>query len=413
MWRGGGTVVALVFSLMMAAAVDAHRIRENKSLFSEIMGRPRARNRYRYGSVENNFGNRRRRGARQMLAIPGWHKQSGDDRETQISEAKTKLRSRETEDTPVHRQTTSTDNGPRHEGGDSHEALGRLRHSVRRTKTDVRCSEFNGAASVVAKNVATHLAVALPLSARFEVNPGHISEGHLHESDKICVPQVFLDYIMKNMLEPPWVIELVPVIDEPQLKQFQIDEEEQERTEDDANPQRPPPRYRRVFGSVLDFRSPSGHVFLPDWMFEAMGVRPGGLVLAKLRTEGLPPGGSVALRPQSTDVKELGGRVKAALERELRHYATLTSGTTIHLSFDAHKSPTSEKSNISKYQKTMSSYGPQRRHLVKIDVVSVSPKRDFGDAGDLPPPTVEAVCIQDTDVETAILAPIETSTPQY
>ena len=102
-----------------------------------------------------------------------------------------------------------------------------------------------------------------------------------------------------------------------------------------------------VLSSPLDFRAPENYVFLPDWMFRHLGLRPGTAVECELDT-GVPKGGRVKLRPvtfrndaECDDGAEVGTAKEflaienhqAVLETELKHYSTLTAGAVVSFKF--------------------------------------------------------------------------------
>eukprot|EP00923_Selenidium_pygospionis_P036259 GHVN01063604.1.p2 GENE.GHVN01063604.1~~GHVN01063604.1.p2 ORF type:complete len:122 (-),score=15.45 GHVN01063604.1:6-371(-) len=119
-------------------------------------------------------------------------------------------------------------------------------------------------------------------------------------------------------------------------------------------------------------------------MFQAMKIKPWTIVQCRLHPP-LPQGGRIVLQPKSGSLSAL-PRLKAMLEKELRHYATLTSQTSIYLNLAQTPSKGSQSD------------------VFEIDVVEVFPVGSPESIG-----SVEAVCIQDSDVVTEILPPSQTN----
>ena len=211
--------------------------------------------------------------------------------------------------------------------------------------------------------------IALPLDASFDPPPTSFSHGHILDGDKVSLPSKYWTAIRgPPMVEVPWIVE-ISRIDTP-LSPAAAAGETPLTTTSPASPLTPhrhsppstsPPTPRShspssqtsLFASPLDFRSPSTAVFLPPWMFRALGLRPGEPVLVGLRKDPAP-GGKVTVRPlhfknlPSTHMSEASDSVpvgsgldflkiaspQSVLETSLKHYSTLSSLTTISLCYN-------------------------------------------------------------------------------
>mmetsp|Transcript_14009 Transcript_14009/g.28255 ORF Transcript_14009/g.28255 Transcript_14009/m.28255 type:complete len:319 (-) Transcript_14009:616-1572(-) len=156
--------------------------------------------------------------------------------------------------------------------------------------------------------------IVLPLNERFDPPAGVFSHGHVQTGDKMSLPSCFWQAIMKKVAEVPWLFEI-------------------SRVEGVTGPRAKPslgqddPGLDRVVGGAIDFRSPSNYVFLPRWMMLALGLKPRDVVDVRL-IEDVPPGSAVRLRPHRSDFLKISNH-QAVLETELKHYSSLTRGSTI------------------------------------------------------------------------------------
>lgn len=160
--------------------------------------------------------------------------------------------------------------------------------------------------------------IVLPLDERFDPPTGVFSHGHVDTGDKMSLPRVFWDAILKSKAEVPWLFEV-------------------SRLEGITAPRVPLPpdehhhasstNLSRAVGGAIDFRCPNNYAFLPVWMFKALGLRPRDVVDIRLATK-TPPGSAVRLRPHSSAFVNIGNH-QAVLETELKHYSALTLGSTI------------------------------------------------------------------------------------
>ena len=185
----------------------------------------------------------------------------------------------------------------------------------------------------------------MPLDERFDPPPGIFSHGHVQTGDKMSLPKNFLGAIQKTQAEVPWLFEV-----------SRIDGVTSERvklpigTED--------PGLDRVVGGAIDFRSPSNYIFLPRWMMIALALKPRDVVEVRLITD-VPPGSAVRLRPHKSEFLKIGNH-QAVLETELKHYSSLTRGSTIPFDYlgkryyfdviELRSAPRGEKVPIAKVQ---------------------------------------------------------------
>jgi len=174
--------------------------------------------------------------------------------------------------------------------------------------------------SSVAESSRSRRLIALPLDERFDPPAGSFSRDHIQSGDKISLPRVFWDAIQLNQAEVPWLFSVTRAY--PSLTPrapYGGDPE--------SNGNGPDPMLKSVVGGVLDFRSPSNYVFLPRWMMRALAIRPWDVVDIRLATD-IPAGSGVKLRPHLETFSRISDH-RSVLETELRHYSSLTEGSTI------------------------------------------------------------------------------------
>ena len=175
------------------------------------------------------------------------------------------------------------------------------------------------------------------------------SQTHAHaraHTRKVCLPKGYWDVIRTSNLEVPWVVRISRLSPEDIYTSGGYSLPSPPR----VSPVTRPKTYKDVVGncdsalaSPLDFRALPSTVFLPDWLFRALGLRPGEVVRVHLVTS-LKKGSSVKLRPltfPSSPTCEDGYDVgsgseflkitghQSVLETELKHYSTLTSGSVV------------------------------------------------------------------------------------
>lgn len=84
---------------------------------------------------------------------------------------------------------------------------------------------------------------------------------------------------------------------------------------------------------VLEFTSEEGRSYLPQWMFDTLGLQVGGLV--KITNTTLPLGSNIKIQPQSEDFLEISDP-RAVLENALRNFSTLTLNDRIDIQYNGH-----------------------------------------------------------------------------
>lgn len=211
--------------------------------------------------------------------------------------------------------------------------------------------------------------IALPLQDSFDPPMGVFSHGHLQTGDKMSLPKCFWTAINLNKAEVPWLFSVSRI---PETE----DNPEKDGNHHDKNPATvlvTPPRVEfchdnkdsmiisehipadasggggggggannnnnlltMVVGGPLDFRAPPSYIFLPWWMMRALGIRPGEVVQVDLFTT-TPPGSLAKLRPHTKAFAKSIAHPQAVLETELRHYSSLTKGTTIAMDYNGQR----------------------------------------------------------------------------
>lgn len=194
--------------------------------------------------------------------------------------------------------------------------------------------------------------ICLPLSDRFDPPMGSFSHKHVQTGDKMSLPANFWQAIQLNHAEVPWLFS-VKRIDG-------VTGERVELSDDDIiTPHKPLAQLDKVVGGPLDFRAPACYIFLPWWMMRALGVKPRDIVEVEL-FETVPAGSLAKLRPHSSDFGKEIANPQAVLETELRHYSSLTQGSTIAFDYNKKRywfdvvelrsAPRGEKSSMVKVQ---------------------------------------------------------------
>eukprot|EP00586_Coscinodiscus_wailesii_P020174 CAMPEP_0172497620 /NCGR_PEP_ID=MMETSP1066-20121228/102313_1 /TAXON_ID=671091 /ORGANISM="Coscinodiscus wailesii, Strain CCMP2513" /LENGTH=255 /DNA_ID=CAMNT_0013270489 /DNA_START=241 /DNA_END=1009 /DNA_ORIENTATION=- len=193
--------------------------------------------------------------------------------------------------------------------------------------------------------------IVLPLDERFNPPMGVFSHDHVQTGDKMSLPRVFWDSIVKGKAEVPWLFEVSRVegVTSPRTVTT--------TTTTTTTPPSPSP-LDKVVGGAIDFRSPSNYVFLPRWMIHALSLKPLDVVDVRAITD-VPPGSAVRLRPHSSEFVKIGNH-QAVLETELKHYSALTRGATIPFDYnekryyfdvvDLRSAPRGEKVGLAKVQ---------------------------------------------------------------
>lgn len=191
-------------------------------------------------------------------------------------------------------------------------------------------SDYNADWIAIAENQAQAVRhrrlIALPLDDRFDPPMGVFSHGHVQTGDKMSLPSNFWPAIQLNDADVPWLFS-VSRIEGVTGERVPVDFEE-----DAISPYQPLQALDQVVGGPLDFRAPSNYVFLPLWMFRALGLRPFDVVQVEL-IQTVAPGSLAKLRPHSKSFAEDISNPQAVLETELRHYSALTQGSTVAFDF--------------------------------------------------------------------------------
>eukprot|EP00980_Cylindrotheca_fusiformis_P004375 scaffold925_cov129-Cylindrotheca_fusiformis.AAC.28 len=162
--------------------------------------------------------------------------------------------------------------------------------------------------------------ICLPLDERFDPAMGSFSHKHVQTGDKMSLPKVFLETIPANNVEVPYLYS-VSRVDGVTSARVDVPEEFAAAA------------LNEVVGGPLDFRAPPNYVFLPWWMMRALGLQPRDIVDVKLHTS-VPPGSTVKFRPHSSSFVADIANPQAVMETELRHYSSLTKGSTIAFDYN-------------------------------------------------------------------------------
>jgi hypothetical protein len=162
--------------------------------------------------------------------------------------------------------------------------------------------------------------ICMPLDERFDPPMGSFSHEHIQNGDKMSLPRVFFDAIQVNKAEVPWLFSVSRVDG---VTKERVDVPEEFAAE----------ALNEVVGGPLDFRAPPNYVFLPWWMMRALGLHPRDVVDVKL-IETVPPGSMVKFRPHSSSFATDIANPQAVMETELRHYSSLTKGSTVAFDYN-------------------------------------------------------------------------------
>jgi Ubiquitin fusion degradation protein UFD1 len=187
-------------------------------------------------------------------------------------------------------------------------------------------------ASHIGEAVKHRRLICLPLDERFDPPMGVFSHRHVQTGDKMSLPSCFWQAIQLNHADVPWLFS-VRRVEGVTGERVQLKKEDEEEEEVITECQ-PLLELDQVVGGPLDFRAPSCYIFLPWWMMRALGLRPRDIVEVE-QIETVPAGALAKLRPHSADFAKDISNPQAVLETELRHYSSLTQGSTI--AFDYNK----------------------------------------------------------------------------
>lgn len=196
--------------------------------------------------------------------------------------------------------------------------------------------------------------LVLPLDEGFDPVVGTFSHGHVQSGDKMSLPRNFWQAIELNKAEVPWLFK-VSRIDGVTGERVNMTVTSGPSTDEHV----PFQELDAVVGGPLDFRAPANYVFLPWWMMRSLGLRPRDIVQVELITT-VPPGSLARLRPHSSSFSKNIANPQAVLETELRHYSSLTRGSTIAFDYndqrywldvvDCRSAPKGEKQPMIKVQ---------------------------------------------------------------
>lgn len=171
--------------------------------------------------------------------------------------------------------------------------------------------------------------ICLPLDDGFDPPPGVFSHKHVQTGDKISLPSTFWQSIPVNHAEVPWLfrVQRIEGVTRPRVT-LNLADESSTITECQSLV-----ALDSVVAGPLDFRAPANYVFLPWWMMRALGLQPRDVVQVEL-VESVAPGSLAKLRPHSQDFARDISNPQAVLETELRHYSSLTQGSTIAMDYN-------------------------------------------------------------------------------
>ncbi len=174
--------------------------------------------------------------------------------------------------------------------------------------------------------------ICLPLDDRFDPSMGMFSHGHIQTGDKISLPPCFMVTIKENKADVPWLFKVSRIDGEGAADNALVTSERvdvdvvSKGLAADAN-------LNELVGGPLDFRAPSNYCFVPWWMMRALRLKPLDLVDVQLITT-VPPGSMAKFRPHSSDFAKDISNPQAVMETELRHYSSLTKGSSIAFDYN-------------------------------------------------------------------------------
>mmetsp|Transcript_12290 Transcript_12290/g.26036 ORF Transcript_12290/g.26036 Transcript_12290/m.26036 type:complete len:341 (+) Transcript_12290:115-1137(+) len=174
--------------------------------------------------------------------------------------------------------------------------------------------------------------ICLPLDERFDPPMGMFSHGHIQTGDKISLPPCFMTTIKENKAEVPWLFK-VSRIDGGNGEDVGLTTEERVDVDVVSKGLAAEANLKELVGGPLDCRAPSNYCFMPWWMMRALGLKPLDLVDVQLITI-VPPGSMAKFRPHSSDFAKDISNPQAVMETELRHYSSLTKGSSIAFDYN-------------------------------------------------------------------------------
>lgn len=224
-------------------------------------------------------------------------------------------------------------------------------------------AKYIATASNYASSTTKRRLIVLPLDDQFDPPMGMFSHGHIQTGDKMSLPKVFWEAIQLNKAEVPWLFQVSRLsdskgervqeknlassssneekessedVDEDDIEDGEAIEDEEETKSKVLEPSAPQSMepLDSVIGGPLDFRAPPNYIFLPHWMMRALGLKARDVVDVSMVTN-IQSGSMAKLRPLSSKTMQEIANPQAVLETELRHYSSLTKGSTI--AFDYNK----------------------------------------------------------------------------
>ena len=196
--------------------------------------------------------------------------------------------------------------------------------------------------------------ICLPLDDRFDPPMGMFSHGHIQTGDKISLPSCFLTTIKLNQAEVPWLFKVTRVEQHHQQQQDgsgdgsgrsrRSGNESGSGSQTSSSSSRVDvdvvskgyaalPNIQELVAGPLDCRAPANYCFMPWWMMRVLQLKPLDQVEVQL-IKSIPPGSLVKLRPHSSEFAKDISNAQAVLETELRHYSSLTQGSTIAFDYN-------------------------------------------------------------------------------
>jgi len=177
--------------------------------------------------------------------------------------------------------------------------------------------------------------ICLPLDDRFDPPMGMFSHGHIQTGDKISLPSCFMTTIKLNQAEVPWLFKVTRVEQNNEKDQDGDGSGSGSRVDVDvvSKGYAAENNINELVAGPLDCRAPSNYCFMPWWMMRALQLKPLDQVDIQL-IKTIPPGSLVKLRPHSSDFSKDISNAQAVLETELRHYSSLTKGSTIAFDYN-------------------------------------------------------------------------------
>jgi len=258
-----------------------------------------------------------------------------------------------------------------------------FKRAIERAQIEQEVEDHNALSKL--DNTLDRRYIVMPMTDAFDPPPGTFGRGHIQLGDKVSMPKSIWKFIQKEKLEVPWQFEIEVISRDPAITDDdQLLEGEEKKADEESclsdeteNKDLPADKektkkkqkmpLKRVYCSILDFRSPENFIFVPDWVMKSLRLRPRDVV--RMMHLVLPPGGLVKFRPHGAEFTKLANH-QAVLETELKHYSALTAGTTIAFKY--------------------------RDRTYKMDV------EELLSDGKL----VDMVCVQDCDIATDFLPPI-------